>query len=192
MKRPLLLAVLLTTALAVVIFAKWKLDQAIKEGKFNSESVETAATPADENPHTIDIGIEQDPSVTSSAPAHQATGSSKTDIMAALVVARQKFKTKAEATSEVKKDPHTTPPTIIEAAETLGTLTSLEKQNPAYKPEFQAFFIECAKDADVLTVTRVQCLESYVKSRELDPTEVEKVLVDIDPTVKQLYREMTR
>ncbi|RZA25050.1 MAG: hypothetical protein EOP10_08030 [Proteobacteria bacterium] len=192
MKRPLFLAVLLTTALAVVIFAKWKLDQAIKEGQFSSEPVDTAKTPAEEIPNTIDIGIEQDPNATTSAAVHQATGSSKTDIMAALVSARQKFRSKAEVTSEAKKDPHSTPPTIIEAAETLGTLTSLEKQNPAYKPEFQAFYIECARDADVLTVTRVQCLENYVKSKGLDHAEVEKVLVDIDPTVKQLYREMTR
>jgi hypothetical protein len=194
MKRPLLLAGLLSAALIVVVLAKWKLDQAIKEKKFESapESVQGSQTETSSSPNTIDIGVQQEARLDSSAPVHQAAGASKIDVMAALMSARQMFKSKAEATQEVQGNPHATPSSLIRAAETLGTLTSLEKSNPAYKPEFQSFYLDCIKDADVLTVTRVQCLENYVKSKELGPEDVEKLLTDVDPTVRQLYRETTR
>lgn len=188
MRRPMLLAVLLSVALGIVIFAKVKLDESIKEGKFDS----APASMTEDMPNTIDIGVQQDPTAMDSSAVHHGSGSSRIDIMAALVEARQSFKTKAEAKSEATQDPHSTPPVIIRSAETLGRLMTLEKQNPAYKPEFQAFYAECAKDSDVLTVTRVQCLENYAKSKEISADEEQKLLAEVEPIVKQLYLELKK
>lgn len=189
MRKPLLLTAFLAVALVIVIVAKLKLDTAIKEGKF-------ADQPGD-NPlaNTIDIGVQEDtqnPASSAPAPVHQAAGTSKIDVMAALVKARQSFKAKNEASEEARKDPHTTPGVIIQAAETLGNLLTLEQQNPAYKPEFQAFYIDCAKDAEIITVTRVQCLENYVKSKDLSGAEEDKVVAEVDPTVQSLYKELKK
>lgn len=198
MRRPFLVAAFLAVALIAVLYAKWQLDTAIKEGKFaetDADTAEEGATGAGENdqPQTIDIGIAQDPAVEARGTMHHASeGASKTDVMATLAQARESFKSKPAVTDEATKDPHSTPPTIIQAAETLGKILTLEKQNPAYKPEFQAFYLECAELKDNLTVTRVQCLENYVKSRELNSSDEEALVSKMDPAVQQIYKEIKR
>lgn len=188
MRRPMLLAVLLSVALVVVIFAKMKLDESIKAGKF----AESSRPAPDDKLYTVDIGVEQDSALSEASAAHQGAGSSKIDVMAALLEARQSFKAKAEASVEATKDPHATPSVIIRSAETLGRIVTLEKQNPAYKPEFRAFYVDCAKDSAVLTVTRVQCLENYARIQALSAAEEQALLAEVDPIVKQLFLEMKK
>ncbi len=188
MRKPLLMSALLAGALVVVLFAKFRLDKAIKEGTLPELGRKDEAF---EN--SVDIGIEQDPKTLSKTDAsHGSSGATKIDVMAALVEARQAFRKKDEVRNEASQDPHQTPPTIINAAEVLGNIFSLEKQNPAYKPEFQAFYLDCSKDAEVPTVTRVQCLVNYANSKTLTADEEEKLLSEVDPTVKQLYKEIKR
>ncbi|RZA11149.1 MAG: hypothetical protein EOP10_33555 [Proteobacteria bacterium] len=62
--------------------------------------------------------------------------------------------------------------------------------HPEYKPEFQAFYLDCSKDETVITITRVQCLEKYVKSKNLSPEDETQVLSEVEPIVKKLYLEI--
>jgi hypothetical protein len=191
MRRPALLAILLAVALFAVIYGKYRLDKSIKEGKFNSTE-ETTVDP--DHPMTIDLGVEPDPNKPrpQDAPPHSTGAASHTDVMATLVEARQTFRQKDAVATDASKEPHNTPSAIIQSAEKLGQLITLEQNHPEYRPEFQAFYLECAKDAEVITITRVQCLEKYVQSKKPSPDEEAKVLNEVDPIVKKLYGEMKR
>lgn len=193
MRKPLFMAVFFSFALGIVIFAKYKLDQAIEEGKFED-------IPGDKPfDNSVDIGIENDrgAAADSSPSPHQAAGdasqgASKTDVMAALVQAREKFRLKTDVTEQAKENVHNTPNAIILAAETLGNLRTLEQQNPAYKPEFLAFYLECSKDSEMITVTRVQCLDNYVKSSGITGADEENIVSSVDAQVQSLYRELKK
>lgn len=191
MRRPALLATLLAVALFAVIYGKYRLDKSIKEGKFSS-SEETTVDP--DHPMTIDLGVEPDPRKPQpqDVAPHSAGGNSHIDVMGALVEARQAFRQKEAVAGEAAKDPHSTPSNIIQSAEKLGQLITLEQSHPEYRPEFQAFYLECSKDKEVITITRVQCLEKYVQSKKPNPEEEAKVLDEVDPIVKKLYGEMKR
>lgn len=188
MRRPALLAVLLGLALLAVIFGKYKLDQSIKEGRFNSTPTYDA-----DHPMTIDLAVEPDPK--KPQPVDQlpdSGGDSHTAVMGALMEARQSFRQKEEMRAEATADPHSTPPSIIKSAEKLGQIITLEQTHPEYKPEFQAFYLECSKDSLVITVTRVQCLEKYIQSKKPSADEEKALLAEVDPLVKKLYLEMKR
>ncbi len=188
MRRPALLALLLAIALFSVLYGKYRLDQGIKEGRFNTETA-PAADPG--LPTTIDLGVEPDPGRPSAAelPPHSA-GDSHTDVMSALVEARQSFRLRDKVTREAAGDPHATPNSILKSAEKLGTLVTLEQAHPEYRPEFQAFYLDCSKDPLVITVTRVQCLEKFVQSKKPGPDDVKILLAGTDPVVAKLYLEM--
>ncbi|MBC7532120.1 MAG: hypothetical protein H7318_11110 [Oligoflexus sp.] len=191
MRRPALLAVLLGIALLAVLFGKYKLDQSIKEGKFDS----TASPVFDaDHPMTIDLGVEPDPkkSLPLDQPPHGSAADSHTDVMAALVEARQSFRQKDAMRAEASADPHTTPNSIVKSAEKLGQIITLEQIHPEFKPEFQALYLECSKDSEVLTVTRVQCLEKYIQSKKPSADAENALLAEVDPVVKKLYLEMKR
>ncbi len=188
MRRPALLAVLLGIALVSVLYGKYKLDESIKEGKF-----ETKPTVDADHPMTIDLGVEPDPSKPQAdQPPHSSAAGSHADVMGTLVEARQSFRQKDEAKKEATADTHSTPSTIIKSAEKLGQIVTLEQTNPEYKPEFQAFYLECSKDSLVLTITRVQCLEKYVQSKKPTADEETTLLSEVDPIVKKLYLELKR
>ncbi|RZA11150.1 MAG: hypothetical protein EOP10_33560 [Proteobacteria bacterium] len=107
MRRPLVLAVLLSVALFAVIYGKYRLDKMIQEGKMDATE---ASPPSGEQQNTIDIGVQADPGQESLAvaPPH-GTGSAHQDVMAALVDARQTFRNKETVTKEAAANPHTTP-----------------------------------------------------------------------------------
>lgn len=182
MRRPLLLAVLLAIALFAVLFGKYKLDQSIKEGKFHT-------TPDSDHPMAMDQAVAPDSSQ-ALPEAPSAPADAHTAIMAALVEARQSFRQKDETKNEAGADPHRTPHSIVSSAEKLGQLITLEQAHPEYAPEFQAFYLECSKDSQVMTVTRVQCLERFIQSKKPSAEDETTLLAEVDPIVKKLYLEM--
>ena len=186
MRRPAVLAVLLGIALFAVIYGKYRLDNLIKEGKLDS-----LPSAGKDQQNTIDLGVQQDDpkSVLQEAPPH-STGSTHQDVVVALVEARQSFRSKEAVSSEAAADPHVTPNSIVKSAEKLGQLITLEQSHPEYKPEFQAFYLECSKDSLVITVTRVQCLEKYVKSKQLSEADEKQLLSETDQLVKKLYLDI--
>ncbi|MBC7662107.1 MAG: hypothetical protein H7249_20620 [Chitinophagaceae bacterium] len=190
MRRPVFVGAMLLIALIAVIYGKIHLDSLIKEGRLET-SIAKVPVGDDYKQNTIDLGVQPDPNQTQlqDAPPH-ATGSAHQDVMAALVEARQSFKNKEAVTSEAAADPHQTPNAVIHSAEKLGEIVTLEQAHPEYSPEFQAFYLECAKDPDVITVTRVQCVEKYVKSKKLNASEETQLLSEVDPVVKRLYLQI--
>ena len=195
MRRPVLMAVLLTIALACVIYGKYRLDQGIKEGVFNTEPAGTDAgtQPAGALQTPTEAGVETsrpEQSPLGAGDEVKSTEEARSEVLSALVTARETVRLKDKVAGEAGVDAHATPNTILRSAEVLGALISLEQSHPEAKAEFQAFYQECAKDSEVITVTRVQCLEKYIISKELSPDQTKALLATTDPLVAKLYREM--
>ncbi len=194
MRRPLLLTVIVAVALILVFISQARLQKFVKEGQLSEEAVPPAANEAS----TASASEQAEPSMQNAEQGPQEASAEKTTesespkekVMAALLETRNSFRTRENTAREVKADPHSTPPSIMNAASKLADLLELEQQYPQFKNDFQTFYVECAKDAKVITVTRVQCLEKYFLSRQATDEEKEQILKDMPPIVQRLYREL--
>ncbi len=96
-----------------------------------------------------------------------------------------------EMIQAVKDNPHITPTVVIQSGRKIGEIAMLEGSHPEWREKIQKFYLECAKDAGAITVTRVQCLDHFIKSRQLSPPEIEAVLQELPLAVRKLHARFT-
>lgn len=188
MRRPLILAVILAAALILVLVSQARLRKAVEEGRLEEpvpgEAPERAQDQADLAKPDEMKAKEEEPQ------ANEMKVSPKDQVIAALLETRETFRSQETVTKEAQENPHTTPPSIVNAASKLADLAALEHQYPEFQGDFQNFYLECARDEAVITVTRAQCLAKYFQSRQADSDERAKILQTMPPSVSRLYKEI--
>jgi len=104
----------------------------------------------------------------------------------------QAARRRQEALKEaVAADPHATPNLVIQSGRKLGEIAELEKNNPELKVQIQKFYLDCLEDTGAITVTRVQCIDYYVKSRGLTQVETDVLIKDLPLSIRKLYSRYT-
>lgn len=186
MRRPLVLAVICGVALILVLVSQARLKKVVEEGRLQEPSSEGEGSPQDQK-SALDkpMDAQQEP-----LQPNEAKISTKDRVISALLETRQVLRSQETVTKEAQENPHTTPPSVINAASKLADLAALERQYPEFQGDFQTFYLECARDESMITVTRAQCLSEYFQSRQADDEEKEKILSTLPPSVTRLYKEI--
>ncbi|HYX35167.1 MAG TPA: hypothetical protein VE954_18885 [Oligoflexus sp.] len=102
-------------------------------------------------------------------------------------VLRQKAAIAESSSSEII---HNVPKQTIQAAQQLGDIAELQLQHPELQLHFREFYLECARDEQVITVIRSQCLDYYMDLSKLDPGHKEEPLSSFPPEVVRLYEAL--
>lgn len=102
--------------------------------------------------------------------------------------AQEAFHKKAELAAASAKDMHHTPELVILAAQEFGAVVELDAAHPEASAAFESFYQTCARDEEVISVIRVQCLQRYVLRQK--ESEREAILSQFPEAIVRLYRAL--
>ncbi|RZA26949.1 MAG: hypothetical protein EOP10_01875 [Proteobacteria bacterium] len=107
-----------------------------------------------------------------------------------LAAQHKKIQTVELAREEIRRNPHESPPSLIEAASALSFISSLDEREPGSKVKIDAFYKECSHDGKTLTIARAFCLKKLVERQALQGDELAQVMNGMPDAVKNHYKKM--
>ncbi len=142
------------------------------------------------------VSVDQSPAPTASRQARPAT--SETAVALALESRTQdsldsalgKFRKRQALWDAERRGGEGASKPLLDAAESLAHILELEHESSEELAQFQAFYLACAKDPEVIVVIRAQCLEAYVQSRQLSPLQVSQLLPEFPEHVVRLLQAL--
>jgi hypothetical protein len=149
---------------------------------------ESEPAPRDRS-QTVNVPMEAE---ASSKPEHRPAESEAVaeEIRDTFVKARTIMQKKAAIAQSSPSEVHHMPRQTLEAAKSLGEIAELEARNPEQAESFREFYLECARDAQTITVTRAQCLDKYVKASKLDATAQKELLQEFPEEIVRLFEAL--
>lgn len=103
---------------------------------------------------------------------------------------KQQIQTNAELAEASAEYLHYTPKLILDAAAKLAEVIELESAHPELKSEFEVFYVNCAHDSAIITVTRAQCLKRFVDLAHPGSQEEQQLLSELPASVVHLYQSL--